>query len=93
MRPGPVFELSETAPFAFTRAAARRALTAPGRVWLFHTEDLAVAPRRRAAVEEEAAALGLRLQRVAVFGDGLGRPVVLVYRSVAAGGRPAAGRR
>lgn len=77
-----IFGLADPPPFPFTREQARRTLQNPESVYLFHAEEYAAAPDRLAAVREVADELDLHLIGVATFTDGLGRPVIHVYRAV-----------
>jgi len=76
---GQIFELTDPSPYPFTREQARRLLKDPEAVFIFHAEPFAAAPGRLEAVRQVAAEMGVRLSQEAVFKDGLGRPVILVY--------------
>jgi hypothetical protein len=77
----PLFELSEPAPYRFTVAQARQALSDPDRVYLFHAADATVAPGRREAVAQVAQEMGRPLRLVALFRDGRRREVIRVERA------------
>lgn len=78
--PRQIAELSEPPPYPFTRAHAGETLADPSSRYLFHAEPWAAAPGRYGAVEDVAAEMGLRLELIEAFPDGIGRPVVLLYR-------------
>jgi hypothetical protein len=75
-----IIELREPPPFSLTRERARSTLGDPESVYIFHAETYAVAPGRFEAVREEAEKLGVELKQIESFEDGVGRPVILVYR-------------
>jgi hypothetical protein len=77
-----IFELSEAAPYRFTREQVRAAVAQPESVFLFHGDSSTAAPGRRAAFLEEVKTAGAAMEEPLVLRDGRGEAVIYVYRVV-----------
>jgi hypothetical protein len=75
-----IFELTEPAPYEFTREQVRRTLADPASVYLFHDEAVTAAPGRLDTFLEVAEESGVEVELGALFADGTGSPIVRVYR-------------